>query len=205
MRSRTAGVVFAALTLAATPALAAFGPTCPTGGCVYDPLEETFYGTGVFGFDYTVPPSGVSYLWAIDYTSRDPAATLFLTDPNETDVVYTVRTGTGFFTIVDLNPKYRFAETVKPGRTTIAVRAPRQFDFCATPGPVGQTCAADVQIFGNGTELIATGGAPIFVTFSESVVPEPSAWTLLVAGFGLVGWRLWRQVPASRDDLPAEG
>lgn len=181
--SRAALSLAAVFLAAATPAAAAFVGPCGLATCTLDPADSP-YGDGSFDFDYTVPADGRTYRWTI---TTDPLATITLAEPNQTEIITTIRTGTGFDTGYDGNPAYVFAPTITPGRSSWIVRAPRAFDVCASPGPEGEVCAAVVNIWGNGTLLTVGGSAPVVARFSESLVPEPGVWGMLVVGFGLVG------------------
>ena len=142
-----------------------------------------------------MPPDGRLYRWTIDYRSADPLASISLAGPNETEIITLIRTATGFANGYDGNPPYTFQEYRAPGRSTYFVRAPVAFDICDRPGPVGQTCSADVHIWGNGGRLSVSGNAPVFATFSESLIPEPGTWALLLTGFALVGASMRRRLP----------
>lgn len=174
----------------ATPATAAFGPVCPPGGCLFDP-ENSSDGFGGFDFDYTVPPDGQAYRWTIAFTSADPFAAINFDTPNQTEIITDFRDGSFEF---DSNPDFTFQPLPnQPGRAAWIVRAPLQFDNCALPGPNDVPCARTVNIFGNGTFLRVTSAAPVFATFSETAVPEPASWAMMVLGFGLTGAAMRRR------------
>jgi len=158
--------------------------------CVFDPGVQQSYD-----YDYVVPPDGRTYRWTIAFTSVDPAATIRLAEPNQTEVFLDYRDGRFEY---DPNPIFRFDQTLAPGLTTIFVRAPRQFDNCDQPGPDTSPCRATVHIWGNGTMLTVTGNAPIFAAFGESLVPEPAGWLLIIAGFGAAGIALRARRSRSR-------
>jgi hypothetical protein len=167
----------AALLASGIPVAASASFECDT--CVFDPTEQDR-----IDYDYTVPSDGRTYRWTIMSTSSDPTATIRLAEPNQTEVLYDYRDGSFIY---DGSPSYRFDQTVTPGLTTILVRAPRSFDLCDEPGSMTDPCRAVVHIWGNGTFLTVAGSAPITATFSESVVPEPASWTLMISGFGVAG------------------
>jgi hypothetical protein len=81
--------------------------------------------------------------------------------------------------------------------------------FCSPPG-VSSTGTVDVWASFGSLDLISfsnpTGGA--FIEDSVTVgptggVPEPTAWALMIAGFGLVGWEL-RHRRSDRSPVPVD-
>lgn len=168
----------------ATPATAAFS-LCGTRVCLFDLVEGRVAGDGNILFDYTVPPDGQAYLWSIDFTSADPLASISLQPPTQADTNTLFRDGSYIFAG---NADFTFQpQPIQPGRVAWLVRAPVQFNNCALPGPNDVPCARYVMIWGNGTSLRITSAAPVFATFSETAVPEPASWAMMIAGFGLVG------------------
>ncbi len=191
--SRISAAVFALLgaALVAAPAQAVFVGPCGLATCLLDPVDGDF-GYGQFNFDYTVPPDGRTYRWLITFTSADPLATIFLDQPTQTEIHTTFRSSGGLDYGYDSHPSYLFSPTITPGRTSIRVRAPASFDFCSQPGPDGEICAADVNIWGNGTVLTLNSDEPVLATFSQTAVPEPATWAMLLIGFGMVGTAIRR-------------
>ena len=189
MSLATAARLGAALFLTGMPVAAAASFDCTQ--CVFDPTVQKYYD-----YDYTVPPDGRTYRWTIALAGSDPAATISLSGPNQTDLFYDYRDGNQVY---DGNPPHRFDQTVTPGLTAIFVRAPRAFDVCDQPGSNTKPCRATVHIWGNGSFLTVTGTAPVTATFSESLVPEPASWTLMVIGFGVGGAVLRSRRTARRE------
>jgi hypothetical protein len=173
----------AAAALLAPAAANASGPwliDCPTG-CVLTPDENASFT--IFQDDYTVPDDGHSYLWTFKLVSDDPAATVFLDTPNETDgTTFYGGGGQSFFT-----PPFVFDEHVAPHLTTITVQTGKSFYNCTPATPVGQVCGKRYDIFGNASALVLHSQVPATFYTSAVMVPEPDAWTLMIAGFGAVG------------------
>jgi hypothetical protein len=186
-------VLAAAATLAPAGAALA-GPwviDCPTG-CLLQPDVD---GDGnplpvtQFGDDYTVPPDGRTYEWTFRLRSDDPAATVFLDFPNETfGNLFFGGGGQG----ADPNPPFLFQENVAPLLTTIMVRTGANYFHCTPATPIGQLCGETFDIFGNATRLTLNSSLPATLFTSATMLPEPAAWTLLIAGFGAAGARLRR-------------
>lgn len=176
------GALLAAL-LAAAPAAAigGIGLSCGSDTC-------TIPGNDALEVNYTIPPDGRTWRWTFTYSDAAPGAIVRLSDPNQTDVNLTIRTADGFDYLYVPNPLFRFEETLVPGvRSSYLVKAPRAFDVCATPGPIGQICARDVQIWGNAAFLVNASSDPVTVTVSQALVPEPASWAMLLTGFALIG------------------
>ncbi len=147
---------------------------------------------GPYSADYTVPSDGKTYSWDFFIQSDDPDATIKLQAPNEVFGAGQIVTDSGPFTPVFLMPAYTFYEVKSPGRVSYIVSAQQGFDHCDDPGPVGSLCKASYYVWGNATRLEVFSKAPVAVHLSVSAVPEPSAWALMILGFGACGLMLRR-------------
>jgi hypothetical protein len=155
--------------------------------------DRVLLPSGYYSADYTVPSDGKTYSWDFFIQSDDPDATIRLRAPNEVFGAGEIVTATGPFEPVFLMPAYTFYEVKSPGRVSYIVSAQQGFDHCDDPGPVGSLCRASYYVWGNGTTLEVFSKAPVTVHLSVSAVPEPSAWALMIAGFGACGVMLRRQ------------
>jgi hypothetical protein len=190
-RERPPGL--AALAAAAAilaPAAATAAPwvlDCPTG-CLLTPDEAAPFT--VFNDDYTVPADGLTHLWTFRLVSDDPDATVRLGDPNE---VFTIRHfGGGGTDDVPFAP-FVFDQHIAPLLTTISVRTRQDYNHCTPSTPLGQLCGETFNVWGNSSGLILYSQVPAVFYTSDSIVPEPGAWTLMIAGFGAAGARLRRR------------
>jgi hypothetical protein len=185
----------AALAAAATlaPAAASAAPwviNCPSG-CLLQPDVD---GDGnplpftQFGDDYTVPADGRTWLWTFRLVSDDPNATVVLDDPNQVDGTRFLGGGGQEFFF----PTFTFDQHVAPRLTTIVVGTGKDFYNCTPSTPVGQVCGETLEVFGNGTDLRLNSSLPATLYTSAVMVPEPAAWTLMIAGLGAAGAMLRR-------------
>jgi len=147
-------------------------------GCVTD------QGSLPFGVDYTVPSDGRTYRWDLWTDSLNPAVTINLSSPNEEFALIKVSNGDGTFHQDFTAANWIWQETIDPGHTTIFTRSlDADYDHCSNASPLGDACAASHNVWGNGAQLTVSSRAPVTVFFSQTVVPEPAAWTMLILGF----------------------
>ncbi len=168
--------------LCAPGALAFAGPAgafvltqCLTG-CVVDA-----YG---FFADYTVPPDGRLYRW--DLWTDTPDVTIHLPHPNETFDTEIVSDGNGAFHNASflLGVGYAWSEVQAASHTTIYTRTNQvDFNHCTSSSPAGDVCAASFNVWGNGSVLSVNSRTPVTVFFSQTAIPEPAAWALMLTGF----------------------
>ncbi len=154
---------------------------------------------GPYFADYTVPSDGKTYSWDFSIKSDDPDATITLTKPNEVFGVGRIVTDGDPATLTSfLTPAYTFNEVKSPGMVSYIVSAQQNFDHCSDPGPVGSLCSATYYVWGNGSAILVDAKAPVTIHLSVSAVPEPSAWALMILGFGACGLMLRRRRRAAR-------
>lgn len=140
-----------------------------------------------YQLDYTITPSGLTYRWdfrAVPETGSEPI-TVRLSPPSQLDGVgYTFG---GDLVMLPVNLIWR--ELVTPTLTSYFIKTPADFDRCSQGGPADELCSATYTLWGNGTFLYGQTdySGPFTLYFSESVVPEPATWAMMIAGFGLVG------------------
>ena len=154
--------------------------------CTFHP--EEFSGVDFFPLDYSVPPDGRTYRWDIAYQSEDPLAHVTLDDPNQVEVYFERSLGDGvtesdysWFDGVDF---MWTPVTYQPNVASYLVRAPANFDFCAPTTPAGAICAASYNVWGNGTQVHLFANAPVTILrATETLIPEPATWALLLLGF----------------------
>jgi hypothetical protein len=114
--------------------------------------------------------------------------------PNQTLTVAKTSKGNGTTSLAILPTDFTWNEVVTPGHTEITLQGPANFDFCASNPASGTTCSLDNEIFGNGgTFLRVNVDAPVTITFASTPIPEPAIWSLLIGGFGALGWALRRR------------
>ncbi len=181
--------VWAALVTAGTLATAGSAGatlfTCTTGCTVHE---------GVYFADYTVPSDGRAYRW--DLWTDTPGVTIHLTSPNETFDTELVSNGDGTFHngAFLLGTGFTWSETQAPSHTTIYTRSLQaDFDHCTGSSPTGDICAGSFNVWGNGTVLTVDTRSPVTVFFSQTAVPEPATWALMLSGFFGLGLALRRR------------
>jgi hypothetical protein len=181
-RPALAALAAAALLAPAAATAAPWVINCPTG-CLLTPDDTTGYPFTAFGDDYTVPADGRTWLWTFRLVSDDPNATVVLDDPNQVDgTLFLGGGGQTFFT-----PAFVFNQTVAPLLTTIEVSTGMNYYHCTSSTPPGQVCGQTIEVFGNGTSLRLYSADEATLYTSAVMLPEPGAWTLLIAGFGAAG------------------
>lgn len=158
---------------------------CKTGCTVYD---------GVYFADYTVPSDGQAYRW--DLWTDTPGVTINLTSPNETFDTELVSNGDGTFhnDAFLLGTGYAWSEIQAPSHTTIYTKSLQaDFNDCSSSSPAGDICAAYFNVWGNGSLLTVDTRNPVTVFFSQTAVPEPATWALMLSGFFGLGLALRRR------------
>ena len=160
-----------------------------TTGCTTD-------SSGSLTIDYTVPSDGMTYRWDLYTDPSHPTATITLQLPNEVSGIDYVSNGDGTTTpnyVAD--PGYIFNEVSDPGHTIITVWSNPSFNNCTSTTAAGTLCRADNSVFGNGASLTVDVDSPVTITFAQTAlgVPEPAVWSLMIVGFGTLGWALRRR------------
>jgi PEP-CTERM motif len=149
---------------------------------------------GFYFADYTVPSDGQAYRW--DLWTDTPGVTINLASPNETFDTEIVSNGDGTFhnDIFLLGTGYAWNEIQAPSHTTIYARSLQaDFNHCSSSSPAGDICAASFNVWGNGSFLTVDSGNPVTVFFSQTAVPEPATWALMLSGFFGLGLALRRR------------
>jgi hypothetical protein len=150
--------------------------------------------SGGFDFvDYTVPSDGQAYRW--DLWTGTPGVTITLASPNETFDTEIVSNGDGTFHngAFLLGTSYAWSEIQAPSHTTIYTRSLQaDFNDCTSSSPAG-ICAANFNVWGNSAALSVDTLNPVTVFFSQTAVPEPATWALMLAGFFGLGAELRRR------------
>ena len=188
MRSLAWLILAAAVVSFGPSAQAAVLSSCATG-CLTD-------SSGALKVDYTVPSDGLTYRWDLTTDPSHPTATITLQSPNDVFGIDHVSNGDGTTTMSFESPDFLFNEVIAPGHTTITVWSDADFNNCASNPAKGTICAADNSVFGNGANLKVAGvDSPVTITFAQTAigVPEPAVWSLLITGFGGLGWALRRR------------
>ena len=82
----------------------------------------------------------------------------------------------------------------RPSHTTIYTSSlEADFNHCTASSPAGDICSASFHIWGNGSSIQVDTRNPVTVFFSQTALPEPSAWALMLTGFLGVGAMLRRR------------
>jgi hypothetical protein len=176
----TAGALTVAGSAGATTLLA-----CATGCTV---------SGGLYFADYTVPSDGRAYRW--DLWTDTPGVTINLTSPNETFDTELVSNGDGTFhnDAFLLGTGFAWSATQAPSHTTIYTRSLQaDFNHCTGSSSAGDICAGSFNVWGNGTLLTVDTRSPVTVFFSQTAVPEPATWALMLSGFFGLGLALRRR------------
>ena len=170
------------------PARAAVLSNC-TAGCTTD-------ASGSLKVDYTVPSDGLTYRWDLFTDASHPTAAITLQGPNNLFSIVDTSNGNGTTAESFTVPDFLFNEVVAPGHTTITVWSQADFNNCASHPAAGTICSIDNSVFGNLANLKVSGvDSPVTITFAQTAisVPEPATWSLLIGGFGALGWALRRR------------
>ena len=169
------------------PAQAAVLSSC-VSGCTTD-------ASGSLLVDYTVPSDGLTYRWDLWTDASHPTASITLEGPNDVFAIDNISNGNGTTSPSFTIPGFLFNEVVAPGHTTITVRSDADFNNCAGNPAAGTICSADNSIFGDSVNLKVNVASPVTITFAQTAigVPEPAVWSLLICGFGALGWALRRR------------
>jgi hypothetical protein len=160
------------------------------GGCMTD-----FSGM-LFNVDYTVPPDGQLYRWDLWTDTDHPDLLINVPHPNETFDTETVSNGDGTFYNDGflLSPGYTWSETQAPGHTTIyAHNLGSNFNTCSAASPAGEICAASFNVWGNGTSVTVNSAQMVEIFFSQTAIPEPATWAMMLTGFFGLGGVLRRR------------
>jgi hypothetical protein len=183
--------------LALAVVLISFGPparattlaSCTTG-CTSDAS-----GQFLLGVDYSLPTDGHAYRWDLWSDPSHPTAMITLAAPNDVFSTALISNGDGttslnpFYTI----PNYSWNEVVMPGHTEIFVWASPDFNFCSSPTPAGTVCSVSNSVWGDNAGLDPHVSNAITIRFTQTPIPEPAAWSLMVGGFLALGWALRRR------------
>jgi len=159
------------------------------GGC---PIQ----GGALFDVDYTVAADGQSYRWDLWSDASDPNLLITLNAPNEAFDVDTVSNGDGTFHTDSflLGATFAWNEIVQPGHTTIFTRALQtDFNHCSAGSPAGEVCAAQFNVWGNGSAILVNTQDDVRVFFSQTALPEPATWAMMLLGFFGLGTALRRR------------
>ena len=161
-----------------------------TAGCAV-------FGGSLFNVDYTVAADGRSYRWDLWSDPAHPNVLINLDDPNETFDQELVSNGDGTFhgdAFLLGGAGFTWNEIIEPGHTTIFTRALQtDFNHCSPASPAGDICAAQFNVWGNGVGLSVNTRDPVTIFFSQTAVPEPTAWAMMLLGFFGLGAALRRR------------
>ncbi len=159
-----------------------------TTGCTTD-------SSGSLTIDYTVPSDGMTYRWDLYTDPSHPTATITLQSPNDVFGIDNVSNGDGTTTPNFVIPGYTFNEVVAAGHTIITVWSDANFNNCAGNPAAGTVCSANNSVFGDSVDLKVNADSPVTITFAQTAlgVPEPAVWSLMICGFGTLGWALRRR------------
>ena len=133
--------------------------------------------------------------------STDPSITVRLAPPNETFTSEYISNGDGTIhgLVTDFSAPYTWQElSVEPDHSSYLVSAPAGFDNCDASIPAGQVCARQYNVWGNAATLFVSASSAVWngpligIQITESLVPEPQSWALMIAGFGAAGAMLRR-------------
>jgi len=183
-------MILACAALIAAPAHAypiMFGGDCDTSAGCLVPLPEDANDLSI-GFDWTVPDDGVTYKWT--FTIDQPGATVFVPGGNQVELFKYLKTPTGIEDAYDDSVPYRFERVYALGSnvTTYFVHAPKGKPYTCDTAAVGEICFLYYQVWNNGQPFSWSGTqGPFNMRISVAAVPEPTAWAMMVAGFGLFG------------------
>ncbi|MEO8723298.1 MAG: PEPxxWA-CTERM sorting domain-containing protein [Sphingobium sp.] len=155
----------------------------------FDPIENS-----TIDYDYTVPTNGKTYRWIFNVFSADPNASVYLTPPTQVEGFLISPTAADFNYTFTSALSYIFHETVQPGQTTILVKGPKDYNNCNGGSPIGQTCGAFYNVWGNGTFLQLSATSPVTISFSALAAPEPEIWAMMIVGMAMIGAAKRKQV-----------
>jgi hypothetical protein len=143
--------------------------------------------------DYTVPTDGLLHEW--DIWADNPSAIISLQSPNELFGLSNISNGDGTFHSGLFAPSWSgfLGETSSPGHLEILLRGPKDFNDCTSSTPAGVMCGAQNFIWGNGTQLSVNVQDVVHIWSTDTVIPEPSAWLLMIVGVFGVGAALRRR------------
>lgn len=177
--------LIAALAILSSPASANISiyQCIDVDGCTFIPEDGIF----VTNSDYTLFTNGKKFRFIFTLESLDPSARFYLDEPNQVDNLSQIRTVDGLTRLRSMPVQYTFDQSVKPLLTTILIKTPRTFDYCDTPGPLGQVCSVDYNVWGNRTSFVVSANSPVTMFFRTEPVPEPLTWAMMLIGFGLTG------------------
>lgn len=141
------------------------------------------------GVDYTLPSDGLTYRWDFFTDSAHPNAIITLGGPNDVFAIDKISDGGGAthsaFSASD--PGYIWNVVYAPGHTTIFVGAAPSFNNCSAATPAGVLCGETNDVFGDSVALGVNVKDIVTISFSQSAVPEPAAWALMLAGVFSIG------------------
>jgi hypothetical protein len=148
----------------------------------------------IFDVNYTVPPDGRTYRWDLWTDGSNPTVTINLPSPNEDFALTKVSNGDGTFHEDFSGAGWTWLETINPGHTTIITRSlGANYDHCSGASALGDACAASYNVWGNGVLLTVSTRSPVTVFFSQTAVPEPATWAMMLGGFFGLGAILRRR------------
>jgi hypothetical protein len=176
-----------------------FGGECDTPtGCLI-PLPEDANDLNI-GFDWTIPDDGVTYKWT--FTIDQAGATVFVPGANQVEYFRSRKTATGTDdTYASDNFAYRFDRVHNEGSnvTSYFVHAPKGIPYSCDTAAIGETCFLYYRVWNNGQPYSWSGTeGPFKMRISVQAVPEPAAWAMMIAGFGLLGMWVRRSPPAAK-------